>query len=99
MKLLDGKTPLIGQPVVTLAADGYAVAGQIQMLNERNGTVRITGYALAVPADKVVLAADAYAAFVAPIAAAEAKAAEDAAKAEADKLAADGVAAAGSGAA
>ena len=97
MKLLDGKTPLIGQPVVTLAADGYAVAGQIQMLNERNGTVRITGYALAVPADKVVLAADAYAAFVAPIAAA--KAAEDAAKAKGDELAAVAAAAAGSGAA
>ena len=70
MKLLDGKTPLIGQPVVTLAADGYAVAGQIQMLNERNGTVRITGYALAVPADKVVLAADAYAAYAAQLKAA-----------------------------
>lgn len=68
MNYLNGKLAMKGDAVVhvTAAPDNYAVVGTVQELYERDGTLRISNYPLRVKASKTVLAADAYAAFVAP---------------------------------
>ena len=82
MKYLNDKTAMKGDAViyVTPAPDNFAVVGTVHELYDRNQNLRISGYPLQVPANKVLLAADGYAAVAGPIA-------EAAAKAEADKLA------------
>ena len=60
MKYLNGQEALKGDAVVTVTPDGYAIAGLVTELYERNQAVRITGYGLQVASKDCVLAKDAY---------------------------------------
>jgi hypothetical protein len=64
MNYLNGKLVMKGDAAVHVTPEKYAVVGTVVELYERDETLRIGGYPLRVPANKVVLAGDAYAALV-----------------------------------
>lgn len=60
MKNLQGKDIKRGQHVIAKISDGIYEAGIIHQLYDRTNQVRISGYALTVPANKLVDAGDAW---------------------------------------
>lgn len=77
MKSLNGKELKRGDAVIFQVGVGdqsVVMVGNIQQFDDRHGLIRVSGYALPIKADGVVLASDAWEDFAAPLLTAKAKA-------------------------